>query len=222
MQKNTTYKRLFQQWRDKNTKAAAGRLASKELRVGLKKLRAGLSQDEIEKLMSSIPFEGKDNSISAVEFERIVVQGAKKLENEREYEKLALQEWITQFNEAIEKQGIPLDRVFSEHDLQQKGSLAFEDFAMLNEFIGLATPKKELKRTFDIIDKAKTGRIRLEDIKSISYMISDESNAQEDGNEDVNLSADEMKLKQELDDLYEQVKERLEKKSITLEQVIYE
>jgi hypothetical protein len=93
---------------------------------------------------------------------------------------------------------------------------------MLNEFIGLATPKKELKRTFDIIDKAKTGRIRLEDIKSISYMISDESNAQEDGNEDVNLSADEMKLKQELDDLYEQVKERLEKKSITLEQVIYE
>lgn len=90
LQKNTTYKRLFAQWRDKNTKAAAGRLASKELRVGLKKLRAGLSQDEIEKMMSSIPFEGKDSSISATEFERLVVQGAKKLENEREYEKLAL------------------------------------------------------------------------------------------------------------------------------------
>jgi hypothetical protein len=70
--------------------------------VGLKKLRAGLSQDEIEKMMSSIPFEGKDSSISATEFERIVVQGAKKLENEREYEKLALQEWITSFNGALE------------------------------------------------------------------------------------------------------------------------
>ncbi len=52
---------------------------------------------------------------------------------------------------------MPLDRVFSEHDLQQKGSLEFEDFAMMNEFIGLAIPKKELKRTFDIIDKSKTG-----------------------------------------------------------------
>jgi hypothetical protein len=39
----------------------------------LKKLRAGLSQDEIEKMMSSIPFEGKDSSISATEFERLVV-----------------------------------------------------------------------------------------------------------------------------------------------------
>ena len=90
LQKNTTYKRLFAQWRDKNTKAAAGRLSAKELRVGFKKLRAGLSQDEIEKMMSSIPFEGKDSSISATEFERLVVQGAKKLESEREYEKLAL------------------------------------------------------------------------------------------------------------------------------------
>ena len=65
-------------------------MTAKELRVGLKKMRAGLSQDEIEKLMNSIPFEGRDSSISAVEFERLVVQGAKKLESEREYEKLAL------------------------------------------------------------------------------------------------------------------------------------
>jgi len=43
LQKNTTYKRLFTQWRDKNTKAQSGRLTAKEIRVGLKKLRAGLS-----------------------------------------------------------------------------------------------------------------------------------------------------------------------------------
>lgn len=67
--------------------------------------------------------------------------------------------------------------MFQEHDLAQKGSLSFEDFAMMNEFIGLATPKKELKRTFDIIDKQKTGRIRLEDIKSISNMIANEGEA---------------------------------------------
>lgn len=40
--------------------------------------------------MGSITFEGKDNSISATDFERIVVQGAKKLEEERSYEKLLI------------------------------------------------------------------------------------------------------------------------------------
>jgi Ca2+-binding EF-hand superfamily protein len=66
---------------------------------------------------------------------------------------------------------MPMDRIFQEHDLSQKGSLSFEDFLMMNEFIGLATPKKELKRTFDIIDKANTGRIKLEDVKSIAQML---------------------------------------------------
>ena len=73
LQKNLSYKRLFTQWREKNSKTQQGRLSSKELKIGLKKLRAGLTQDEIEKLISSVPFEGKDNSISAVDFERIVV-----------------------------------------------------------------------------------------------------------------------------------------------------
>lgn len=112
LQKNASYKHLFTQWRDKMTKAAAGRLGARELRIGLKKLRAGLTQDEIEKLMNSIPFEGKDSSITAIDFERIVIQGAKKLESEREYQKLQLQEWITNLNEALNKQMMPLDRVF--------------------------------------------------------------------------------------------------------------
>ena len=85
--------------------------------MGLKKLRAGLSQDEIEKMMSSIPFEGKDSSISASVFESLVVQGAKKLENEREYEKLALQEWITSFNGALSQGQNPLEFVFQEHEM---------------------------------------------------------------------------------------------------------
>jgi hypothetical protein len=164
--------------------------------VGLKKLRAGLTQDEIEKLMNSIPFEGKDSSIGAMDFERIVIQGAKKLESEREYQKLQLQEWITNLNEALEKQMMPLDRVFSEHDLSQKGSLSFEDFAMMNEFIGLPTPKKELKRTFDIIDKVKTGRIRMEDIKSISAMLANNDTASEFAdNEYENMPPDQLKLR---------------------------
>jgi Ca2+-binding EF-hand superfamily protein len=117
---------------------------------------------------------------------------------------------------------IPLERVFQEHDMAQKGSLNFEDFAMMNEFIGLATPKKELKRTFDIIDKQKTGRIRLEDIKSISNMITNEGEADSSEDSGAALPPDELKLRQELDDLYELIKDRLEKKNTTFEQVIYE
>jgi Ca2+-binding EF-hand superfamily protein len=67
---------------------------------------------------------------------------------------------------------------------------------MMNEFIGIANPKKELKRTFDIIDKQKIGRVRLEDIKSISHMIQNENGGDNDneGDETV-LPADELKLR---------------------------
>jgi hypothetical protein len=43
LQKSLTYKRLFTQWREKNSKTAAGRLAQSELLSGLKKLKAGLT-----------------------------------------------------------------------------------------------------------------------------------------------------------------------------------
>lgn len=98
---------------------------------------------------------------------------------------------------------MPLDRVFQEHDLSHKGSLSFEDFAMMNEFVGLAIPKKELKRTFDIIDKAKAGRIRMEDIKSISTMLANEGKDDSGDDPSEGLPADELKIRQELDDLYE-------------------
>mmetsp|Transcript_43812 Transcript_43812/g.42306 ORF Transcript_43812/g.42306 Transcript_43812/m.42306 type:complete len:83 (+) Transcript_43812:1933-2181(+) len=82
------------------------------MKAGLKKLRAGLTQDEIEKLMNSIPFEGKDSAIGYSDFEKLVVQGAKKLEEEKIYEKLVIQEWITMFNENLAKEQIPLERLF--------------------------------------------------------------------------------------------------------------
>lgn len=207
LQKNLSYKRLFLSWRDKNSKTGPGRASQKELKAGLKKLRAGLTQDEIEKLMSSIPFEGKDNSIGAADFERIVVQGAKKLEEEKSFEKLLIQEWITNLNAALDKERIPLDRVFYEHDTQQKGSLSFEEFVLLNEFLGLSfyavkqdsgertylqISKKDLKKTFDIIDRTKQGRVRLEDIKQLSSILeSDDTLLEEDDN--MKLEGEELK-----------------------------
>lgn len=48
LQKGYTYKRLFSQWRgNKNT---GGKLSEKEIIAGLRKFKAGLTQDEIDKL----------------------------------------------------------------------------------------------------------------------------------------------------------------------------
>ena len=44
------------------------------------------------------------------------MQGAKKLEQEKSYEKLAIQEWISVFNGALTKEDIPVEKVFAEHD----------------------------------------------------------------------------------------------------------
>lgn len=51
----------------------------------------------------------------------------------------------------------------------------------MNEFIGVPLTKKDLKRIFDIIDRVKQGRIRMEDVKSIVSLLDndeiDEENA---------------------------------------------
>jgi Ca2+-binding EF-hand superfamily protein len=66
----------------------------------------------------------------------------------------------------------------------------------MNEFVGMPTPKKELKRTFDIIDKAKTGRIRMEDIKSITTMLANDDTSNDLFDNDYeNLPPDQLKLR---------------------------
>lgn len=90
LQKGLSYKRLFNQWRDKDSKTAAGRLNERELANGLKKLKAGLTQDEIDKLCSSLQYEGKDISIGALGFEKAVTDNARKLESERSFQRMIL------------------------------------------------------------------------------------------------------------------------------------
>lgn len=77
------------------------------------------------------------------------------------------------------KDNVPLDRLFSELDRDQKGSLTFEEFVMMNEQVGVSLSKKELKQIFDIIDRVKAGKIRLEDIRGISSLVSKEDLTEE-------------------------------------------
>jgi hypothetical protein len=49
-----------------------------------------LTTDEIEKLCGSLQYEGKDSSIGAADFEKSVIDSARKLETERSFERMIL------------------------------------------------------------------------------------------------------------------------------------
>lgn len=85
IQRSQTYKKLFTAWRDKGSKAGVGRLTEQEMAEGLKRLKAGLNQEEIVKLAQQLPYGGKDprdRSIGFNEFEQVVKEGVARLEGE--------------------------------------------------------------------------------------------------------------------------------------------
>ena len=101
------------------------RLSKPELITGLKRLKAGLTQDEINRLAEVQPYEGRDSAIGYLEFQERVIQGAETLEQEQSYERMALVEWIQQFNAMMETNDYPFDKIFSQFDSGQIGGLIF-------------------------------------------------------------------------------------------------
>jgi len=66
---------------------------------------------------------------------------------------MILQDWIVQFNDCIQREGAPIERIFYEYDSDQVGALTFEDFWRLNEQLGLCIQRKDLQRIFGILDR---------------------------------------------------------------------
>ena len=73
-------------WREKNSKNPERCLSQRELRIGLKRLRAGLTHDELDKLINSL----SNETISAGEFQKMIVEGARKLETARAFRMMRL------------------------------------------------------------------------------------------------------------------------------------
>jgi Ca2+-binding EF-hand superfamily protein len=46
--------------------------------------------------------------------------------------------------------------------------MTFDDFAKMNEASGVNINRKDLHRIFDLIDRQKNGKVRLEDIKNLA------------------------------------------------------
>ena len=70
----------------------------------------------------------------------------------------------------MERNDYPFDKVFSEFDSAQIGGQTFNDFVAMNEFVGVALAKKDLKKVFSIIDKDGGGKIDLEEVRNISNL----------------------------------------------------
>ena len=66
---------------------------------------------------------------------------------------MILQDWIGQFDECLQREGAPIERLFYEHDAEQVGALSFQDFRRLNEQLGLRMRREDLERIFGILDR---------------------------------------------------------------------
>ena len=105
--------------------------------------------------------------------------------------------------------------------------MSFENFANLNHHLGLTTHRKDLQRVFKIIDRQKTKRVRVEDIKSISSLIASEEQdvlptEDEENHQRLRLKGLALCNQIELNDIYALIKERLETTNKTFEKVIYD
>lgn len=94
----------------------------------------------------------------------------------------------------------------------------------MNEASGVCMSKKDLNRIFSLIDRNKNGKIRLEEIKTIIQltMISDQENddandANSDETDTANLKGDALMFRLKINDLYEELKNRIEAKNVTIE-----
>jgi Ca2+-binding EF-hand superfamily protein len=94
----------------------------------------------------------------------------------------------------------------------------------MNEASGVCMSKKDLNRIFSLIDRNKNGKIRLEEIKTIIQltMLPDEDKDDTaDGNSDetdtANLKGEALMFRLKVNDLYEELKNRIETKNVTVE-----
>jgi Ca2+-binding EF-hand superfamily protein len=116
----------------------------------------------------------------------------------------------------------PFDKLFAEHDTSQIGGLTFEDFVSLNETVEVSMNKQDLKRVFGIIDKNNSGVVTMDEVRNISAMTMapEEDNLfEEEGLDmpDEDLKGDEILVRQQVNDIYNEVKNKLEEKGIALE-----
>lgn len=125
----------------------------------------------------------------------------------------------------VERGNLQLEKLFRDHDRNQSGGLDFQDFIGLNEFVGVSITKKDLVRVFKIIDKDASGFINMFEVKEITKLTWKEEPIQNEKdqwlNEDEDLQGEALLVKEQVKEIYEEIKNEIESKNSSLEQVIY-
>lgn len=104
----------------------------------------------------------------------------------------------------------------------------FEDFANMNEAIGVSMNKKRTNKIFDLIDRQGHKKLMLEDIKNILVQknLFDEEPEME-MQDDWNIKETGLKKSKDIlerykvNELYEEMKNKIEAKNVTLEQIFF-
>lgn len=82
----------------------------------------------------------------------------------------------------------------------------------------MSIPRKDLQGIFGILDRQHSKRIRLEQIRGVASLLSSEEEAEKKA---LIGGSDEQDLEDDLNDVYERVKEYLEAHNTTMEAIIY-
>ena len=97
----------------------------------------------------------------------------------------------------MEANQFPLDTLFTEFDTDHTGGLKFEDFINLNEFVGIALGKSELRKVFDLIDRQKVGQIRIDEVRAILTIKNEKDMDHMDCDDDDPICIDSLPKKEE-------------------------
>lgn len=98
----------------------------------------------------------------------------------------------------------------------------------MNEASGVCMSKKDFQKIFNLIDRNKNGKIRLEEIKTmiqLTLSFDENKNDSDEGNSDetdtANLKGDALMFRLKINDLYDELKNKIEAKNVTIDQILY-
>lgn len=198
----------------KETKAKAAEVTLNDLKPLLRNLKLGLTAEELDAVVNSFEM----NVIPLDIWEARLAESHKKVESASREKNLLIHSLVTQIQEAISRESIPLDRLFFDFDENQTGTLELRQLSNMVAFLRILASKHQLKTLFDAIDYDRKGYISLNEFRNFM----EESNIQQQALKSQRGKYVESENEEEnkLNNIYMSIKENLEKHELTLQRVI--
>ena len=181
-----------------------------ELKTCIRNLRIGFRVDEIEQLVNSLASD--KGLISCSSFQEQIEKGASKFERGQKEHWAIIKDFIQKIMDKLKSSNMPIELIFAEFDTNQDGSISLVEFQHLLTKIDAPMDKKESKQLFDAIDRNKSGDIKLSEFKR--FLLYYESLGDGDIEDESHIDVNEVEI------LYERIKQNLDEKRTTFDRVI--